>query len=571
MARTSLVLSVITLVGCIGTIDAPLGPQADVAVTPAGPGDGSPLPSSVDAPSATTPGGMAAKKDPSRPTLRRLNRAEYDNTVRDLFGVTQPLSATFPADDVGYGFDNIGAVLSLSPIQLELYQKAARDLGGQLFAQTPAGTTMRQRVIPCDPVKLGASACAEQTLNALAPRAFRRPVSADETTRLLALYSLGAGAEKDFARGLKLALEGVLLSPHFLFRVELDPSPTSLDVHPLGDYELATRLSYFLFRSTPDDALLALAKGGTLRDPTALRAQVERMLQDPRASALTEDFAGQWLLLDGLADHQTDAAKFPSYSPALRDSMRQETTRFFDTFLHAALPVQDMMRADYTFIDDKLAKHYGLPAPQSGFMRTSTAGTERRGILGQASFLTVTSHAATTSPVKRGKWVLERLLCAAPPDPPPGVPTIEETPIKDAPLRTRLEAHRKSPACSGCHSSMDPIGFSFESFDAIGATRSKDDEGFAVDAAGQLPDGRKFSGAQELASIIAADPRFPLCLAEKLFVYALGRGVTSTDRPYLSDIDQQLSAQGGSLSTLISLIVLSEPFRARRGDPGASP
>jgi hypothetical protein len=511
------------------------------------------------------------KKDPSRPTLRRLNRAEYDNTVHDLLGTTLSPSTSFPADDVGYGFDNIGDVLSLSPIQLELYQKAARDLGTQLFEQSPAGTAMRTRVLPCDPAKAGAGPCAEQTLRALVPRAFRRPAAADELKRLVDLYVLGAGSSNEFERGLKLALEGVLLSPHFLFRVELDPSPASLEVHPLGDYELAARLSYFLWSTTPDDTLLAAAQAGTLRDPAALAAQVERMREDPRSAALTRNFAGQWLLLDGLADHQTDAAKFPAYVPALRDSMREETTRFFDSFLHADLPVQDMLRADWTFVDAKLAKHYGLPAPASGFLRTSTSGSERRGILGQASFLTVTSHAATTSPVKRGKWVLERLLCAAPPDPPPGVPTIDQAPLPNSPLRVRLEAHRASPACASCHASMDPIGFSLEFFDAIGATRLKDDDGYAIDAAGKLPDGRLFSGAQELATIVANDPRFPLCLAEKMFVYALGRGVTSTDRPYLTDINQALSAQGSSLGKLIALIVQSEPFRSRRGDRGAVP
>jgi hypothetical protein len=561
---------VITFAGCVGALEAPLGPEEGAPNRPGSPGSAGSTVDGVNSGDGTSSAGPKSR-DPNRPTLRRLNRTEYNNTVRDLLGTTLRPSDSFPTDDVGYGFDNIGDVLSLSPLQLELYQKAARDLSGQLFEQSSAGSAMRARVIACDPVKTGARACAEQSLSALVPRAFRRPVSSEELQRVVKLYAVGAGAADEFQRGMALALEGVLLSANFLFRVELDADPSSAVAHPLSDHELASRLSYFLWSSTPDEALMSAAKAGKLSDPSELRAQVDRMLKDPRSDALTKNFAGQWLLLGGLSEHQTDATKFPTVDAALRESMREESSRFFEAFLRADLPVQELVRADWTFVDARLAKHYGLPAPSAGFARTSVAATERRGILGHASFLTVTSHAATTSPVKRGKWVLERLLCSAPPDPPPGIPSVESVPMPGATLRARFEAHRSNPTCASCHSSMDPIGFSLEPFDAVGALRLKDDGGFAIDARGQLPSGKAFSGARELANIIADDPRFAHCLAEKLFTYALGRGTTRTDEPYLSAIDAELAADGSTLRKLIQLIVLSEPFRMRRGEAGGTP
>lgn len=565
MSRLSLTVSLFAVASCVGSVDAPpLGPSESSTHSPAAASDSPSLPGKM-------PSGLETpvRPDPNRPTLRRLNRSEYDNTLRDLLGTTLQPSAGFPADDVGYGFDNVGDVLSLSPLQLELYQKAARAVIGQLFEQNATGEAMRARLIPCDPA--GARTCAETTIRGLLPRAFRRPVGSDELGRVLALYDLGASESKSFQRGMALALEGVLLSPHFLFRVERDPDPASPAVHPLSDHELATRLSYFLWSTAPDQTLRAAADAGKLQDPEELSAQVERMLQDPRSSALTRNFAGQWLLLGALSEHQADSTKYPRFDAALRDAMREETSRFFASFLASDLPVRDLARADWTYVDARLANLYGLPPPAQGFARVSTAATERRGLLGQASFLTVTSHAATTSPVKRGKFVLERLLCAAPPDPPPGIPPLDSVPMPGATLRERLEEHRKSPSCAGCHSSMDPIGFGLEPFDAIGGLRTKDDGGFAVDSAGELPDGRAFGGPRELAEIVAADPRFARCVAEKLWVYALGRGVAAGDQPYLDDIDQKLAARGGSPRALIELVVVSEPFRMRRGEPGAKP
>lgn len=495
--------------------------------------------------------GPAEGRDPGRVTIRRLNRAGYNNTVRDLLGTEQRPADDFPADDHGYGFDNIGDVLSLSPLLLELYQRAAetlvdealhiprtepallhyeaealdgsvggvyRDEGWNLWSNGTLGPTVeipqtgdyrvavrafgqqagpdparmtinvngvtvaqvdveatadapqtyevlvhleqgvttveaefindfydpelagdrnliidwievegplgvegdrnpiRERLVTCDPATMGEEPCAAEVLGGFAARAWRWPLHDGELEGLMEVYRL-ARAEADFDAGLGVALQGVLGSPFFVFRAEIDPTPTDLTAHTVSAYELANRLSYFLWSSMPDEQLFQLAEDGTLHDEAVLQAQIDRMIDDPRARALVDNFAGQWLYTRALADVQPDYPYFPDFDEELRASMKEETELFFEAFLHEGLGMDEMFTADFTTINDRLATHYGMAPVGEGFHRVSLEGTERRGLLTQGAVLTVTSYPTRTSPVKRGKWVLTQLLCSEPPPP----------------------------------------------------------------------------------------------------------------------------------------------------------
>jgi hypothetical protein len=641
-------------------------------------------------------GGYDPAADPGRVTIHRQNRVEYDNTVRDLLGTTLTPARDFPSDDRGYGFDNIADVLSLSPAQLELYERAATALstealaipvasslsrleaeaatgsvgaasgdawnlwssgelpitfefpsngtyrvaarvwadqagtelaqlalavGGQTagtfdvaatsaapevvevtttvtagtkvvsvaflndYYDPDAGTDrnlwidwleiegpldaagdnpIREALLVCDPSE--GEPCVRDIVRAFAERAYRRPLDETELDGLVALVALAESQGDPVDEGLRLAIQAVLTSPHFLFRVELDPDPGSLAPHPLGDFELASRLSYFLWSSMPDAALFDAAREGRLHEPAELEAQVERMLADPKAEALVDNFAGQWLYTRNLADHTPDYQAFPSFDEPLRASMAEETRAFFRAFMQSERPVSEMLTADFTFLDARLAEHYQLSPPgEGGLVEASLAGSGRVGLLMQGSVLTVTSFATRTSPVKRGKWVLTQLLCSPPDDPPPGVEGLVVEPDPTASLRERLEAHRSDPTCAGCHNVMDPLGFGLEHFDGIGAYRTLD-QGFPIDASGGLPSGGTFDDGPSMAAALADDGRFPGCVAEKLFTYALGRGLEPSDEPYFEALVSDYQADGESLRALARAIALSEPFRMRRGE-----
>ncbi len=533
-------------------------------VLPPGPEDpppSEPGPTGTEVPPPPDPC-ESAPRDPGRVTLHRLNRAEYDNTVRDLLGDTSGPARDFPADDHGFGFDNNADTLSMSPLLMEKYATAAERLVEEAWTR---GTVRTCALDAADP-----QPCARELLSRFARRAWRRPVAEAEVRRLLAFVSLakqhGEGAEA----GVKLALRAVLLSPHFLFRVEEERGPAS---HPLNDHELAARLSYFLWSSTPDDALLALAEAGRLREPAVLEEQVRRMLADPKARALVDNFAGQWLYLRALDESRPDATLYPGFDDALRAAMRQETQLVFSEFLHGERPVRDLLDAPFTYVNDRLAAHYGLPRPGSPVpQRLELSGQpQRMGLLGQGAILTVTSHSDRTSPVKRGLWVLEQLLCDAPPPPPPDVPSLPPPVNPNATLRERMEAHRSQPQCSGCHSLMDPIGFGMENYDAIGGWRVKEANGAPVDASGTLPDGRTFSGAGELRGLLKGEPKLSACVTEHLLTYALGRGMTEADACAVRDIARRAEARGGRLRDFIHTLVQSEPFTHRRGEaPGGT-
>jgi Protein of unknown function (DUF1592)/Protein of unknown function (DUF1588)/Protein of unknown function (DUF1587)/Protein of unknown function (DUF1595)/Protein of unknown function (DUF1585) len=591
----ALVVITVTVGGCVGTINGPKsGPGSSGAGTgspvsggaPASGNGGTPSQPAAGAgsvgPGGTAQGGggsaagptgspttTAAATDPGRVTLHRLNRAEYNNTVADLFGTSLRPADAFPADDPGGDFDNIADVLSLSPLHLSMYQTAAQTLLDEALSN-PAE---RARLVTCDLTAPG-TACARSILGAFMPRAWRRPVDGSDVDTHMAVVTTGIAQGLTTEAALELALTAVLMSPHFVFRVELDPDPLSLAPHPLGGYELASRLSYFLWSTMPDDGLMKAAGDGSLLDAGTLASQVDRMLASPKAESLVSNFAGQWLYIRQTQQLQPDPTAFPSFDQPLRDAMQSEAELLFrDVALNGA-PVDTLLTATYLYANDRLASHYGLP-PVGSATPVKVAlgvGNHRGGILAQAGFLTATSHPVKTSPVKRGKWVLNQLLCFDVPPPPPGVQTSLDNSTVTGTLRQVLEAHRSDPNCSSCHLLMDPIGFGLENYDAVGAYRTQD-SGLDIDSAGQLPSGATFSGAAQLSALVAADPSFPGCVVQKLYAYALGRlpdrTPTQMDGQTLASITASFRGNGLAFKTLVKSIVTAPTFLNRRGEPVA--
>jgi hypothetical protein len=497
-------------------------------------------------------------------TIRRLNRTQYSNTLHQLTGTTKDYGANFPADDLSFGFDNIGEALTVQPLHIEMFEQTADSVLTDLFA-LPSTDPNRSKVLACDP-QAGGHACIVSTVSSFAQRAYRRPVTEAEMTPFVTIadkFTMTGGKAAD---GLKLALKAVLMSPHFLFRVELDPSPTSKDVHRLNGYELATRLSYYLWSSMPDDALMNSAKSGALDTDAGLVSEVTRMLADPQAKALVSDFAGQWLNIRRVAAVKPDGTTYPGYSPELAADMQTESSMLFADLLAQGRPLADLLSSDYSFVNARLATFYGLSAPAgSGFVKTPLAGSHRTGFLMQGGFLTMTSNPTRTSPVKRGKWVLEQLLCAPPPPPPPGV-NISGVDGGAQSVRARLEAHRAKEPCHSCHALMDPIGLSFENFDGIGAYRTSDQYG-AIDATGTLNTASgavNFNGAEQLVPLVAKDERLAPCVAEKVLTYAVGRGFSSADDKSLKNLLAAMNGSGQGWRGLIGSAALSESFKSRR-------
>ena len=709
--------------------------------------------------------------DPGRVTARRLNRAEYNNTVRDLLGVTLTPADDFPQDDSGYGFDNIGDVLSLSPVLMEKYLSAAETVArtavfgvpplkptmterrgrGQRIApsftplsdydqsglslpnalhlmhrfpveaeytfrlylngQRPPGSAavtfalwvdgqqvqtraldpeggaafsenkqdfdafnleLRARVkagehwiaasvlnlydglpasfggahpstkpepplpefkeradVPADvnerrrkafedrlnqraPVNtvrvsradiggpynqtLGPTVdsrqkifvcghaagahraeCALQILSHLANRAYRRPVSLAEIKQFTGLAALARSKGDSFEEGICIALQALLVSPHFLFRIERDTPQSShaepgradstAPGQPINQYELATRLAYFLWSSMPDDELRRAAERGTLRQPAVLQAQLARMLRDDKARALVENFGGQWLELRKLESLEPDREKFPQFDEYLRMSIRRETELFFANLVRADRSIVDFIDGKYSYLNERLARFYGVPGVTGAEFRRVplTNQPERGGILTHASVLTVSSYTTRTSPVLRGKWILENILNAPPPPPPGDVPNLDDAKIgKSVSLRQQLEEHRQNPTCAACHARMDPLGFGLEKFNAIGAWRTMDGK-FPVDDSGVLPDGRTFNGPAQLRALLLADrDAFARCLTEKLLTYALGRGLERYDKLAVRQIAANVAAKDYKFSALVWEIANSLPFQRRR-------
>jgi hypothetical protein len=431
----------------------------------------------------------------------------------------------------------------------------------------------RDRNFVCAPEAGDAAAeaeqgCATTILTRLARRAYRRPVADADVAPLLDFYSQGRD-RPGFDAGIQLALKRLLVSPEFLFRIERDPPGTAPDTpYRISSIELASRLSFFLWSSIPDDELLTAAEQGLLDDEAGLARQVRRMLTDPRAGAFVENFAGQWLFLRNLDAIVPVQSNFPDFDDTLRQSLRRETELFFTSIVEEDRSALDLLRADYTYMNERVAKHYGIPGVKGAHFRRVRLDPNdpRRGLLGHGSILAVTSYPDRTSPVIRGKWILENLLGTPPPAPPPDVPGLVETDGAGTllPMRERLAVHRANPNCAACHALMDPLGFALENFDAVGRWRTLGDAGEPIDAAGDLPDGTPFEGVDGLRQALLSSDLFLTTMTEKLLTYALGRGVEHYDMPAVRAIVRQAAEEDYRFSAFIMGVVESPAFRMRR-------
>lgn len=501
-------------------------------------------------------------RHPGRVTIRRLNRVEYNNTIRDLLKLDLQLADDFPSDDVGEGFDNIGDVLTIPPVLMEKYLAAA-----QTIAKAVQQNEVARKIVLPEEAKNDSETVAviRRNLRQFASKAWRRPVTDEEEQRVFALvqaaYESGAENDEIFVT----VVSAILSHPNFLFRIERDPPPDDEDgIRALDGFELATRLSYFLWSSMPDQELFDAAADGSLTQPAVLESQAIRMLHDPKAQALVNNFAGQWLQLRDVDRLQPDPEMFAAFDDELRHAMKRETEVFFETMMREDRSVLEFLTADFTYVNARLAQHYGIDGVQGERFQKVAAPPGRRGVLTHAGILMLTSNPTRTSPVKRGKWVLENILAEPPPPPPPDVPELEEGTETLGSLREQMEQHRSNPACAVCHVKMDAIGFGMENFDAVGAWRERDGR-FEVDASGELPGGRSFDGAADLMQILADQKKteFLRCLSRKMLVYALGRGLTTYDRCAINEIVSSLEANEYRFSKMVTSIVLGDPFRFR--------
>ncbi len=480
--------------------------------------------------------------------------------------------------DVTLAFTEVAA--PLDTVRLRPFLKSAQDtldwtgrphiqsvtIRGPFGATRPGDTPSRRRLFSCRPGPgLSETACARQILSALARRAYRQPVAPSDMRRVMAMYAEGR-REGTFESGVQRALQFVLASPRFIFRAEHEPAGAPGGRFRIDDLELASQLSFFLWSSIPDDALLQAATRGQLAEPRTLEAQVRRMLADPRASAIVTNFVGQWLQLRNIRTLQPNSDDFPDFDDNLRTAFRRETELLFQSLIDEDRSVLDLLTADYTFVNERLARHYGIPGVYgSDFRRVPVPDERRRGVLGHGGILAITSHATRTSPVLRGKWVLENVLGSPPPPPPPNVPALKEN-EKGRPARTmreQLAEHRANPACASCHRIMDPIGFALENFDPVGAWRATEG-GRPIDASGELADGAVVDGVVGLRQALLQRPeRFVGAMVEKLMIYALGRGLTHHDMPAVRQIVRDAAAQQYRFSALVLGVVRSTPFQTR--------
>ena len=650
-------------------------------------------------------------RDPGRVAIRRLNRNEYNNTIRDLVGVDFQPAKDFPADDTGYGFDNIADVLTMSPLLAEKYLAAAEqildkaidlsdpaktrtvkyasgdlqatgdgnsngdltkngeafvehtfpvnglyvlrfravqqkfldepakmevrlgdqllqtydveaqrgdkkvptfeihldvnagkhriaarytnnqvdnnnpdpkkrgdrnlyvrriEVEGPLYPPPPTRPESHRRIFVVMPGENGLSEdnAARQIVERFTTRAFRRPATSDEVDQLLTFYKLSRGQGDRFEDGIRLALTAALVSPHFLYRIEVDPPGTADKPYLVSDYELASRLSYFLWSSMPDAELFSLASAKKLREPGVIEVQVKRMLGDPKSSALVSNFTGQWLELRNLDRSTPDPTKFPEFDEPLRQAMRREGEQFFANLIREDRSILEMIDSDYTFMNERLAKHYGVEGVKGDDFRKVPLKPElkRGGVLTMAGVLTVTAMSSRTSPVKRGKFILDQIMGTPPPPQPGDVPPLEETKVvTGATTRERLEKHREDMNCAVCHMRMDPIGFSLENFNAVGKWRDKDGDA-KIDPSGKLPEGQSLDGPAGLKKVLLGQKNdFTRCLVDKMMTYALGRGMGRTDKCTIKDVVESTAKNDYRISSVILGIVKSDAFQKRKG------
>jgi hypothetical protein len=500
----------------------------------------------------------AGPRDVTLAFLRKT--AALDETIRLPFARPYPAGVNIAETRMGLHLRSVEIVGPYNPAGAD-----SSPSRRQIFSCTPSGRSSPE-------MKASEDGCARTILGSLARRAYRRPVSASDVEPLLAMYREGRAQGQAFEAGIELAIRRLLVSPEFLYRVERDPArrlERDPGVYRISDLELASRLSFFLWSSIPDEALLDLAVQRQLSRPAVLEAQVTRMLADRRADAFIESFAGQWLYLRNLPAVGPVATLFPDFDESLRQSLRRETELFFASIVREDRPAADLLTANYTFLDERLARHYGVPGVRGSHFRrvTLAADSPRAGLLGHGSILTVTSQPDRTSPVVRGKWILENFLGTSPPAPPPNVPDLKSSiePGAVLSMRERMVAHRANPACAGCHAMMDPIGLSLENFDAVGRFRTLGESGGPIDASGSLPDGTRFSGAAGLReALLARREQFVTTLTEKLLTYALGRGVEYYDQPAVRTVVRDAAGRDYRFATLVAGVVRSTPFQMRR-------
>lgn len=503
------------------------------------------------------------RRDPGKPVTRRLNRAEYDNTILELTGLDLRLSEGFSPDASSYGFDNLGEALAMSPVLVEQYHEAARKVVAEI-ARSPEA---RKRVFAAALSReLSEREAARKTIERFTLKAFRRPPEPAMIDRLLGLYDKARARGEAHDGAVRPMLVAVLISPRFLMRIEA-ARPDVQGPYPVDDYDLASRLSYFLWSGPPDDELLELAARGALGKTEALEAQARRMLRDPRARALAQNFLGQWLQLRNLAAHKPDPKYFPEFTDTLRAAMQGEMELFLGEIVREDRPVTDLVDADYTYANEELARHYGLEGVKGPEMRRVPLPDKRRGgALTSAAVLTLLSDPERTNVPRRGNYVAGTILGAPPPPPPPDVPALEESKVEGKPqtLRQLLEVHRRNPECASCHAKIDPLGFALDNYDGIGRWRDREG-GVPVDASGTLPSGRKFKGPVELKGILLARrDDFVRTITENMLIYALGRGLELEDECVVRDVLKAAPAEGYRFSSVVLTIVKSQPFRYRR-------
>jgi mono/diheme cytochrome c family protein len=509
------------------------------------------------------------------------NRTKVDNVTQPLevrFNVsagTHAVGVAFikrnyaPVEDVFSSSYLRSSITVLDVSRTEVPHVSSLTISGPYKISGISETPARRRIFSCRPSTAAQEArCAEEILSTLSRRAFRRPATSEDLEVLTNFYQEGR-AKGSFDQGIEMALRRILVSPDFIFRVEREPAKVKPGApYRVSDVELASRLSFFLWSSIPDEELLKVASQGKLKDPVILEGEVRRMLADPRSHQLVSNFAGQWLYLRNLQSITPAIEDFPGFDDNLRQAFRRETEMFFESIIREDHSVVDLLTADYTFVNDRLAQHYGIPNVYGSQFRRVQLGPDnpRRGLLGQGSILTVTSLPTRTSPVARGKWILENILGSPPPNPPANVPPLKENDNKDIaalPLRQRMEQHRTNAVCAGCHRMMDPIGFSLENFDAVGRWRTRDGSSL-IDASGELVDGTKVDGPASLRQgLLRYSDQFVRTFTTKLITYGLGRGLQYQDMPLVRSIVRDAARNNYRVSSIILGIVKSAPFQMR--------
>ena len=499
-----------------------------------------------------------------RVTLRRLNRNEYHYTVRDLFGVQFNPSKDFPADGAGgEGFDNMADALFSSPALLEKYLTAANKVIDAVYSDPGLKKNVVFEV-PGSPDQ--ARNVAKKILTHHATLAYRRRVSEEDTAPLLKAFARGIDENKSFDDALRAPLTALLVNPRFLFRAEHDEA--GKEEWPLNDFEIASRLSYFLWSSMPDPELFRVADSGKLREPGVLKEQVLRMIASPKSSALARHFGGQWIGFDKMIDQiQPDTGRFPEFDLPLRKAMYNESVEFFNHLLRGNQPVTDLLDSNYTFLNERLARHYGIPGVSGKQMQKITLTDRNRGgLLGMGSVLTATSHSMRTSPVLRGVWILDALIGDPSPPPPPDAGTLpaDDTKADGLTFREQLARHRDNPTCASCHSRIDPLGFSLENFDAVGKWRDQDANGKPIDSSAVLPGDIHFSSPAELKNLLMQDKKkFARNMTRKLLAYATGRSLQYYDEAVVARIIAEAEKSNYAMQDLVLQIVQSRPFLNR--------